>query len=84
MTSVNALYLRALGVVDIKPLANLSSGSNSVVDSDASAAHVENLMESKAPHRFPTIAWIILRLIHRGLENSASLPRYPQHYYYFF
>ena len=44
-----------------------------IVDSAATAAHMENLMESKAHHRFPTIAGISLQLIPSGLDNCFAV-----------
>lgn len=44
-----------------------------IIDSAATAAHMENLMESKAHHRFPTIAGISQRLIPSGLDNCFAV-----------
>ena len=44
-----------------------------IIDSAATAAHMENLMESKAHHRFPTIAGISQRLIPSDLDNCFAV-----------
>ena len=44
-----------------------------IVDSAAPAAHMGNLMESKAHHRFPTIAGISLQLIPSDLDNCFAV-----------
>ena len=40
-------------------------------------AHVENLMDSKAVHRFTTVAWKSLRLSHNHLDNCFAVTHIP-------
>ena len=40
-------------------------------------AHVENLMDSKADHRFATIAWKSLRHSHNHLDNCKAVIHIP-------
>jgi hypothetical protein len=44
---------------------------------DMIGAHVENLMDSKAAHRFATIAWKSLRLSHNHLDNYFAVIHIP-------
>lgn len=56
------------------PARTVFPGPSEPCGNDMIDAHVENLMDSKAAHRFTTVAWKSLRLSHNHLDNCFAVP----------
>ncbi len=59
------------------PALTLPSGTSKLCGNDMIDAHVENLMDSKAAHRFTTVAWKSLRLSHNHLDKCFAFTHIP-------
>jgi len=67
------LSLRAFLYKSQESLKSACFSSNMPCGNDMIDATVENLMDSKAAHRFTTLAWKSLRLSHNHLDNCFAV-----------